>query len=196
MDHFSAPTHTETEVTPQECTCHAVFHLFLSDDRTQDSDTTTAHIKRINELLKQRNIMSNTLIKICENTYGCAEHHRCDTSLYLISMLEQDFSVIIDSGISEIVYGRKVVDGLNVIYKKFRFQFMSTVKLMGTKCYNTQMVMHTGTCKSDVSLDSGFQKHLSTSARKHRVIDQGKYKKGQVFRSGQKGNIMLRIILA
>ena len=39
------------------------------------------------------------------------------------------------------------------------------------------MVMYTGTLTSDVSLASEFQKHLSTAARKHGVIDQGKLKK-------------------
>ena len=43
--------------------------------------------------------------------------------------------------------------------------------------YDTQMVMRTGTRKYDVSLASEFQKCLSTVARKHGVIYQGKYKK-------------------
>ena len=37
--------------------------------------------------------------------------------------------------------------------------------------------MHTGTCTFDVILASEFQKHLSTDARKHGVIDKGKLKK-------------------
>ena len=51
------------------------------------------------------------------------------------------------------------------------------MQLPGKKVYDTQMFMHTGTCTSDVSLASEFQKHLSTAARKHGVIDQGKYTK-------------------
>ena len=39
------------------------------------------------------------------------------------------------------------------------------------------MIMHTGTRTYDVSLSIEFQKHLSTAAYKHGVIDQGKYKK-------------------
>ena len=69
------------------------------------------------------------------------------------------------------------------------------MQLPGKKVYDTQMFMHTGTCTSDVSLASEFQKHLSTAARKHGVIDQGKYKNGQVNKSGNKGNIMFRMVL-
>ena len=57
---------------------------------------------------------------------------------------------------------------------------MSTLQLMGLKCYYTQMVIHTGTRTSDVSLASEFQKHLYTAARNHVVIDQWKYKKQEI----------------
>ena len=89
-------------------------------------------------------------------------------------MLSKAFSVIIDHGISARGHDREVLDGLNAIEKRFLFQLLSTVKLTGAKGYDTQMVMHTGTRASDVSLDSKFQKHLSTAARKHGVIEQGK----------------------
>ena len=61
---------------------------------------------------------------------------------------------------------------------------MSTVQLPGAKVYYTHMVMHSKTCASDDILASEFQKHLSTAAHKHGVIDQGKYKNGQVKKSG------------
>ena len=54
---------------------------------------------------------------------------------------------------------------------------MSTVKLTCAKHYDTKIIMHTVTRTFDVSLASEFQKHLYTAARKHGVIDQGKYKK-------------------
>ena len=82
-------------------------------------------------------------------------------------MLSQAFSVIIDRGISAPGNGREVVDGLNAIDKMFLLQLMTTVQLPGAKSYDTQMVMHTGTHTSDVSLTSEFQKHLSTAAHKH-----------------------------
>ena len=82
LEHFSEPAQTETPGTPQSRRSQSVFHSFFSDDRKQDSSTTISHIKCIIELLNQRNIISNTLIKIWENTDGCAEHYRCDTALY------------------------------------------------------------------------------------------------------------------
>ena len=133
-----------------------MFHSFLSDDRKQGSATTIAHRKRIIELLKQRKIMSNTLSIIWGNTYGCVDHYRFFTVLYLISMLSQAFYVIIDRGIIEPGHGREVVYGLNYIDKRFLLQLISIVQLPGPKSYDTQMVMHTGTRTYDVSLASEF----------------------------------------
>ena len=61
--------------------------------------------------------------------------------------------------------------------------------------YDTQMVMHTGNRTYDISLAREYQKHLSNAARKHGVIDQVKLKDGQVKKSGQKGNIVFRMML-
>ena len=47
---------------------------------------------------------------------------------------------------------------------------------MGVGSYDTHMVMHTGAPTSNVILAREFQKHLSTAARKHGVIDKGKCK--------------------
>ena len=66
LENFSATTHTETSLTPQARTCHAVFHSFLYDDSKQNSATTITRSKRIIELLKQHNIMLNALSKIWE----------------------------------------------------------------------------------------------------------------------------------
>ena len=88
-----------------------------------------------------------------------------------------DFYVIIDHVISAPRHGREVVDGLNAIGKMLLFQLISTVKLTGAKSYGIQMVMHTGIRTSDVILATECQKHLSTGAHKHGVIDKRKYKK-------------------
>ena len=61
-------------------------------------------------------------------------------------------SVIIDSGMISPGHGIEVLDGINAIGKRFIFQLMSTMQLTGAKSYDTQMVMHTETCTSDVSL--------------------------------------------
>ena len=121
-----------------------MFHSFLSYDRKQDDATTIAHSKHIIELLKQRNILYSELSTLWENTDGCAENYRCDAALYLMSMLSQAFSVIIDRGISAPRHIREVVDEL---------QLIPTVQLPGAKGYHTQVIMHTGTHTSYVHLD-------------------------------------------
>ena len=63
--------------------------------------------------------MSNTLSTIWENIDGCTEHYICATVLYLMSMLSQAFSVIIDHGINLSGHSIEVVDGLNAIDKSF-----------------------------------------------------------------------------
>ena len=94
-----------------------------------------------------------------------------------MSILSQAISVIVDRGISAPGNDRELVDGLNAIEKMLLLQLMSTVQLLGEKSYDTHMVLHTGTCTSDVSLAREFQKHQYTAARKHGVIDQLKCKK-------------------
>ena len=80
-----------------------------------------------------------------ENTDGCAEHYICATALCLMSILSQTFSVIIDHSISAPEHGRKVLDGLNATEKRFIFQSISTVQLLGAKGYYTQILMHSAT---------------------------------------------------
>ena len=107
------------EGTPQARSHHAVFHTFLSDDRKQYSDTTIDNSKHIIELLKQRNIMFNKLITVLVKKGGCAEHYICATALYLMSILSQGFSVIIDHSISAPGHGRELVYVINSIGKGF-----------------------------------------------------------------------------
>ena len=52
------------------------YFIFLSDNRKQDSATTTSHIKRLIELLKEQKVPTSTLSKIWENIDGCAEQYR------------------------------------------------------------------------------------------------------------------------
>ena len=79
------------------------------------------------------------------NKYGCTENYRFDTVLYLMPMLSQVFSVIIDHVISTLENYREFMDGLNTIDKRFLFELMLTVQLPGVKGYETQMVIYTGT---------------------------------------------------
>ena len=68
-------------------------------------------------------------------------------------MLSHAFSIIIDRGISVKGHGREVVHGLKAIEKRFLLQLIPTVKLPCSKGCDRQMVIHTGTRVSDVSLD-------------------------------------------
>ena len=85
--------------------------------------------------------------------------------------------------------GRKGLYGLNVTCKQFPFNLMETVKLPGSKGYDTHMVTKSETSTADASLSKEFQKNLSNAAQKHGLIDQGKYKNWHVQNFGQKGGI-------
>ena len=68
---------------------HALFHSFLSDDRKHDAATTTAHIKQLFSLLKNKQVLTTSLSTIWENTDGCAEQSRYSSALYLMSVISQ-----------------------------------------------------------------------------------------------------------
>ena len=73
-----------------------MFHSFLSDDSKQDSTTTTtAHRKRLVEILKEHKVLMSTLGTIWGNTDGCAEQYRCVSTLYLMSVMSQFYSITI-----------------------------------------------------------------------------------------------------
>ena len=54
LEHFSELPQTEINSSTKPCPRHAVFQYFLSDDSKQDAATTTAHINRLIELLKNQ----------------------------------------------------------------------------------------------------------------------------------------------
>ena len=67
---------------------------------------------------------------------------------------------------------------------------MENFQLPGLKVYDTQMVIHSETSTNDVILVQQFQRHFINVARKHGLIDQGKYKNGQLNKSVHKRSIM------
>ena len=73
----------------------------------------------------------STLSTIWENTDGFSEQYRCDTALYLMSVLSQLHSFIFDQDIITPGHGKEVVYGLNAIHKRYMYRLMSTVKLPG-----------------------------------------------------------------
>ena len=80
---------------------------------------------------------------ILDNTDGCDKQHRCASAMYLMSVIFQCYSVIIDRGISASGHGKEVVDGPNDVDKHYIYQLMSTVKLPETNIFDSQMQMHT-----------------------------------------------------
>ena len=99
MEPFSALPKSDINSTTPSRQFHAVFYSFSSDDRKQDSDTTTAHRKRFISLLKDKKVLTTSFITILENTDGCAEQYRCASALYLMSVMSQCYSIIIDQWI-------------------------------------------------------------------------------------------------
>ena len=85
LEHLIALPQTEISSSTKPFPRHAVFHYFLSDDRKQDAVTTTAHSKRLIEMFTEQKLLTSTLSTIWENTDGCAEQHRCASTLYLMS---------------------------------------------------------------------------------------------------------------
>ena len=82
-----------------------------------------------------------------ENTDGCAEQYRCASALYLMSVISQTYSLIIDRGISAPMHGKEVVDGLNAVDNCYIYQLMSKVQLPGSIRFDSQIKIHTGTEK-------------------------------------------------
>ena len=63
----------------------------------------------------------------------------------------------------------EAVDGTNAIEKCFLFQLISTVQLPVAEGYDAQIVTHTITRTSGVSLAREFRKHLSPAALRNGV---------------------------
>ena len=63
---------------------------------------------------------------------------------------------------------------INDFDKCYIYQLISTVQLPGSKRFDSQIQIYTGTQKDYVSLAKEFQQHLTNKHRKDGVIDQGK----------------------
>ena len=100
LEHFSAAPQSDINSSSLPYPRHAVFHSFLSDDNKQDAATTTAHSKRLISLLKNEKVLKTSSSTIWETTDGCAEQYRCASAMYLMSVISQTYSLIIDRGIS------------------------------------------------------------------------------------------------
>ena len=64
LEHFSAAPQADINSSSLTFPRRAVFHSFLSDDSKQDAATTTAHIKRLIPLLKNKKLLTTSLSTI------------------------------------------------------------------------------------------------------------------------------------
>ena len=74
----------------------------------------------------------------------------CHCIIFIIN-ISQVCNIIIDHSVSATVNGRELVYGQNPLEKCF-FQLLATLQLPGSKGYDIQVVVHSATHKSDVSL--------------------------------------------
>ena len=65
--------------------------------------------------------------------------------MYLMSVISQTYSIIIDCVISAHGHGKEVVDGINAVDKRYIYQLMSKVQLPGSVRFYSHIKMHTGT---------------------------------------------------
>ena len=125
-------------------------------------------------IAQEKKVLTTSLSTIWENTDGCAEQYRFASALYLMSVMSQTCSIIIDRGISAPGHGKEVVDGLNDVDKRYIYQLMSKVQLPGSVRFDSQIKIHTGTENKDVSLAHEFKNHLEKEHRQNGAIDQVK----------------------
>ena len=125
-------------------------------------------------MLKNKQVLTTSLSTIWENTDGCAEQYRCASAMYLMPVMAQCYSIIIDWGISETGNGKELVYGINAVDKSYIYQLMSKVQLPGSVIFYSQIKIHTGTENKDVSLAKEFKDHLEEEHRQNGAIDQGK----------------------
>ena len=69
-----------------------------------------------------------------------------------MQFMSQCYSIIIDRGISAPGHGKEDVHGINDVDKRYIYQLMATVQLTGSNIFDSQLQMHTGNQKYDVSL--------------------------------------------
>ena len=70
-------------------------------------------------MLKDKRVLTTSLITIWEKADGGDEQYRCTSEMYIISVMSQCYSIIIDRGISAPVHGKEVADGLNAVDKRY-----------------------------------------------------------------------------
>ena len=98
------------------------FYSIISTEKRQDGRIVYANDKMIlkhpkNKLDKDADIegisLSNGLIEIVDDSYGCAERYWCAAVLYMLHKLAEEEHLIYDQGIDAGGHGKKDSDGLS-----------------------------------------------------------------------------------
>ena len=97
------------------------------------------HISKGSYIFKKQKSYFYGMSNIWYKSYGCANHYIYATSLYLLSILSQDFNIIIYCGISAPYHGIEVVYGLNDIYKSFIFHLICKEQLPVSQSFDAPM---------------------------------------------------------
>ena len=83
------------------------------------------------------------LSTIQRNTYGYLDQYRCDTALYLLSILSHAYNVTFDCDLIAKVNVRENFDGLNDADKYFISILIANMQLPGSKGYYNYIEMCT-----------------------------------------------------
>ena len=175
LEHFSASPKSDFKSSTISHQRHAVFHYFYLTIANrmlpllQHTANYLCHFSRTK-------ILTTSLSTIWENTDGCAEQYRFTSALYLMSVMSQCYSILIDRGISAPGHGKEVVYGLNAVDNRYIYQLMSKVQLPGLVIFDLQIKIHTGTENKDVILSQEFKNNLEEEHIQNCDIGQVKSK--------------------
>ena len=97
-------------------------------------------------------------------------------------MLYYAYKIVIDCGIRAPGHGKYVVDGLKNTEKGFFTMLTTNVQLSSASTNNSQMVMHTETSDTDISIARVFQKYFSDTTSTNGLIHYGKDSKRDIKR--------------
>ena len=97
---------------------HAVFHYF-SLTIAERMLPILLHTTSVWFHRSKRKIIDNIIDYNLGETDGCAKQYRCTSKLYLVSVMSQCYSIIIDWGIGAPGHDREVVDRINDVDKHY-----------------------------------------------------------------------------
>ena len=96
-------------------------------------------------------ILVSGMSTVWEDTDDCAKKHRCDLTIYLMTVLSSSYGIIMDRAINAPGHGNNVVDALNATEKRY---LKGEMELMGKLASNyTTNVGMIPSASKDVSVE-------------------------------------------